>query len=41
MAANASSIGSIDHVGMLVGNLDRAMEHYTNDLGLGPWVGYT
>ena len=41
MDANASSIGSIDHVGVLVGDLDRAMEHYTNDLGLGPWVGYT
>ena len=41
MAANASSIGSIDHVGVLVGDLDRAMDHYTNDLGLGPWVGYT
>ena len=41
MAANASSIGSIDHVGVLVVDLDRAMEHYTTDLGIGPWVGYT
>ena len=41
MAANASAIGAIEHVGVLVGDLDRAMEHYTNDLGIGPWVGYT
>ena len=41
MDANASSIGSIDHVGVLVGDLDRAMEHYANDLGIGPWVVYT
>src|SRR5215210_2740527 len=41
MAANASAIGSIDHVGVLVRDLDRAMEHYTSDLGIGPWVVYT
>ncbi len=39
MAANASAIESIEHVGVLVGDLDRAMEHYTNDLGSGRgWV---
>jgi len=41
MAANASAIESIEHVGVLVGDLDRAMEHYTNDLGIGPWGVYT
>ncbi len=41
MVANTGAIGSIEHVGVLVRNLDRAMEHYTNDLGMGPWVVYT
>ena len=41
MTANAGGIGSIDQVAVVVRDLDRAMEHYTNDLGLGPWVGYT
>ena len=41
MAANANAIESIEHVGVLVGDLDRAMEHYTNDLGIGPWAVYT
>jgi len=41
MAANASTIESIEHVGVLVGDLDQAMEHYTIDLGIGPWVSYT
>ena len=41
MAANASAVGAIEHVGVLVRDLDRAMEHYTNDLGIGPWVTYT
>ncbi len=34
MVANAGAIGSIEHVGVLVRDLDRAMEHYTNDLVL-------
>jgi catechol 2,3-dioxygenase-like lactoylglutathione lyase family enzyme len=38
MAANAGGIGSIEHVGVLVRDLDRAMERYTNDLGIGPWA---
>jgi 4-hydroxyphenylpyruvate dioxygenase-like putative hemolysin len=38
MAANAGSIGPIEHVGVLVRDLDRAMEHYTHDLGMGPWA---
>ncbi len=41
MAANASAIGSIEHVGVLMRDLDRAMEHYANDLGIGPWAVYT
>jgi catechol-2,3-dioxygenase len=41
MADNADSIGAIEHVGVLVRDLDRAMEHYTNDLGIGPWAVYT
>ena len=41
MAANASAVGAIEHVGVLVRDLDRAMEHYANDLGIGPWVTYT
>ncbi len=41
MAANASAIGAIEHVGVLVRDLDRAMEHYANDLGIGPWAVYT
>ncbi len=41
MADNAGSIGAIEHVGVLVRDLDRAMEHYTNDLGMGPWAVYT
>ncbi len=41
MAANAGKIESIEHVGVLVRDLDRAMEHYTNDLGMGPWAVYT
>ena len=40
MAANASAIESIEHVGVLMRDLDQAMEHYTNDLGIGPWVVY-
>ncbi len=41
MVANAGGIGSIDHVAVVVRDLDRAMEHYTNDLGMGPWAVYT
>jgi methylmalonyl-CoA/ethylmalonyl-CoA epimerase len=41
MAANARAIGAIEHVGVLVRDLDRAMEHYANDLGIGPWAVYT
>ena len=41
MVTNAGAIRSIEHVGVLVRDLDRAMEHYTNDLGIGPWVVYT
>ena len=41
MAANAGGIESIEHVAVVVRDLDRAMEHYTNDLGMGPWVVYT
>ena len=41
MAANAGSVESIEHVAVLVRDLDQAMEHYTNYLGIGPWVVYT
>jgi methylmalonyl-CoA/ethylmalonyl-CoA epimerase len=41
MAAHAGGIGSIEHIAVLVRDLDRAMEHYTNDLGMGPWAVYT
>jgi hypothetical protein len=41
MAANAGGIGSIDQVAVVVCDLDRAMEHYTNDLGIGPWAVHT
>jgi methylmalonyl-CoA/ethylmalonyl-CoA epimerase len=41
MVANAGAIGSIEHVSVLVRDLDRALEHYTNDLGMGPWGVYT
>ena len=41
MDASVSSIGAIEHVAVLVRDLKRAMEHYTNDLGIGPWAVYT
>jgi methylmalonyl-CoA/ethylmalonyl-CoA epimerase len=41
MEAGAGGIGSVEHVAVVVRDLDRAMEHYTNDLGIGPWVVYT
>jgi methylmalonyl-CoA/ethylmalonyl-CoA epimerase len=41
MVANAGAIGSIEHVSVLVRDLDQALEHYTNDLGMGPWGVYT
>src|SRR5688500_13941926 len=41
MAASAGGIESIEHIAVVVRDLDRAMEHYTNDLGMGPWVVYT
>jgi hypothetical protein len=40
-ANNASGIGSIDPVAVVVRDLDRAMERYTNELGIGPWAVYT
>ncbi len=35
-ANNAGGIGSIEHVAVVVRDLDRAMMHYTNDLGIWP-----
>ena len=35
MAANAGNIESIEHVGVLVRDLDQAREHYMNNLGSG------
>jgi methylmalonyl-CoA/ethylmalonyl-CoA epimerase len=41
MAANAGGIGTIHHAAVVVRDLDRAMERYTNELGIGPWAVYT
>jgi len=41
MAANAGGIGQIHHAAVVVRDLDRAMERYTNDLGIEPWAVYT
>ncbi len=41
MAGNASAIGSIDQVAVVVRDLDQSMERYTNELGIGPWAVYT
>jgi methylmalonyl-CoA/ethylmalonyl-CoA epimerase len=41
MEANAGSIGAFEHVAVVVRDLDRALAHYTNDLGIGPWAIYT
>ena len=40
-ANNAGGIGSIEHAAVLVRDLDRAIERYTNELGIGPWAVYT
>ena len=41
MAASTSAVGAIEHFRVLMRDLDRAMEHYANDMGIGPWVTYT
>ncbi len=35
-ANNAGGIGAIEHAAVHVRDLDRAMERYTNELGIGP-----
>lgn len=32
---------SVDQVAVVVGDIDRAMERYTEELGVGPWSVYT
>lgn len=41
MAANTGGIGAIEHAAVLVRDLDRAMERYADELGIGPWAVYT
>jgi methylmalonyl-CoA/ethylmalonyl-CoA epimerase len=41
MAADASGIGQIHYAAVVVRDLDRAMERYTNELGIKPWAVYT
>ncbi len=41
MAANASAVWAIEHFRVLMRDLDRAIDHYANDMGIGPWVTYT
>ncbi len=41
MAENPAGVASIDQVAVVVRDLDRAMERYVNDLGIGPWTVYT
>ncbi len=36
-----SLIESVDQVAVVVRDLDRAMERYTNEFGIGPWSVYT
>jgi methylmalonyl-CoA/ethylmalonyl-CoA epimerase len=38
---NSGGMSSVDQVAVVVRDLDEAMEHYTNDLGIGPWAVYT
>lgn len=41
MAENPGGIAAVDQVAVVVRDLDRAMERYTNELGIGPWAVYT
>lgn len=41
MAENPGGIASVDQVAVVVRDLDRAMERYTSELGIGPWAVYT
>ncbi len=38
---NTGGMSSVDQVAVVVRDIDAAMEHYTNDLGIGPWAVYT
>ncbi len=37
---NTGGMSSVDQVAVVVRDIDAAMEHYTNDLGIGPWAVY-
>ncbi len=41
VAANPVGIGSIDQVAVVVRDLDRVMERYADEFGIGPWSVYT
>ncbi len=41
MAGSSLGIGSIDQVAVVVRDLDRAMERYVDEVGIGPWSVYT
>jgi hypothetical protein len=36
MAENSGGVASVDQVAVVVRDIDAAMEHYTNELGIGP-----
>ena len=37
---NTGGMSSVDQVAVVVRDIDAAMEHYTNDLRIGPWAVY-
>lgn len=39
--AEGARFGSVDQVAVVVRDLDRAMERYVNEFGIGPWTVYT
>ena len=38
---NTGGMSYVDEVAVVVRDIEVAMEQYTNDLGIGPWVVYT
>ena len=40
MVENTGGMSSVDQVAVVVRDIDAAMEHYTNDLRIGPWAVY-
>ena len=41
MVETSGGMKSVDQVAVVVRDIDTAMEHYTNELGIGPWAVYT